>query len=404
MFPFSVISSSNASLNLYPNNTLSKFSHRLPIPLQLNPAKTQFICLKSITFDAKFAASKRGGYIKVHLKELDTRITPANGDAQCLARIPVPVIAEEELENSVWYSFKNPTRLPLADTDELRVLNFVITDEHNSQLILRDFGVTTVLSMVIEEMDFPDHFSITANPRMSMNVFAANTNGDFRVNFPGTVEMDSSWEVALHNIIIPKAVTLTVPAWIRIGKDTKEWDIFGKTGVDVFDQVAQTLMDRSIVMSQDRDKDVLQVWSQERTTLAFSNSICRALLLDDKNTKGYSSWELTADGVVVLRPFKNYLLDTRCDHICIYSDIVQESIMGNEMCKILEVVSSSEIGLTNGATDTIFHVPNLTFRSVSKFSFNSMQFILTGLDGSIPPISEENEGLSITLVFRKKQS
>lgn len=411
MFPFVITSTSNASLDLYPSNTLTKFCHKLPAPVKLDPKQSHTITLKSIALDIKFAQQKRGGYIKIHLNELDTQSSPQSGDSQCLARIPLPSAGSSS--DSIWYSFENPTQAPLADLEEINELNFLITDEQNNQIKLEGFGIPSILIVIIEEMQFQDHFSVTANPRYSADVFSANTDIDFRVKFPGTIEMDSTWEVALHNMIVPMGATLQTHAYAQFNDISYGWDAVSETGDEVFVQVVRDLKRKmDIHLENDMHSNRLTIMAGEKhwkegdtsTKIYFNAVLCKILRLSIPLSGVYRAIPLRPKVKKSLRSAVSRFNDIRCDHLAIYTDIVGDSIMGNAMCKILEIVSCKDVGLKRQDTDTIFHVPNLTFRPISKFSFNSIHFFITGLDGTVPLLNRDHQdSISISLVFRKKR-
>lgn len=260
-----ITSLSNASLDKFPDNSLTKFSHRLPKVVTFTKGNATFISLRSIAINYKLQdVSTNVGYIKVHLHELQPKTSTYTGDEKCLARIPLPppesiaaahgrkkrksravpeyeegdVVTltaadsvsfipdlgeywrqKEESErrrkrdlevhdsNTYWYEFDAPVTHLLSNTNSLPELNFFITDSSNRQLLLHN-GSATVLNIAIQEMAYVDHFTVAASPYVTHSEFPANRSNDFRMALPSAMSLQGEWEVALHSVLVPRGVAL----------------------------------------------------------------------------------------------------------------------------------------------------------------------------------------------------
>ncbi len=408
MVVFLITSPSNASLDQYPDNTLTKFRHHFPKRISLKPGLSHTIYLKSISVDAAVAKAAKGGIIKVHLLQLDTQTSPKKGDAQVLARIPSSLHTQDG--SPLWHEFNHPIHCVLEDSDELHELDFLLTDINNKQLSVEGFGVATVINIVLKEMDYQDQFSITVNPRYSSHIYTSNTCIDFRIHFPSTIELGPNWEVALHHVIVPRSMYIESTAHMKVNKKSYQWNIFGTSGEEVFRAVTGGLSayNFSLEIEYTGDEELLVLKNSDsrrkKGTVYLNSYLCQALGIIGHEGIG-KLWRLSYGETVVVRKAKEIVFQSvRCDHIAIYSDIVQESIVGNSSAKLLEIVSTSQIGIFNTSSDTIYHLPHLTFRPISKYSFDSLQFYVAGMDGKEPSIHDSGEGITYTLLFRQKQN
>lgn len=303
-----ISSLSNASLKKYPNNTLSKFTHILPKTIKLDKNLQHTISLTSISLSHNLTHSegeKYLGFVKVHLKELNPQTTPNQGDEQCVARIPYP--KRDKNKTTFDHEFRNPVPIPLTNVEQIQKLSYLITDEHNQQLKLAD-GITTVINIVIEEMKYQDRFTITVNPSYSRSVYQFNNAGDFRTHFPSEIELDNTWEVALHSLIIPYSII----------------------------------------------------------------------------------------------PETSELIN---EHLAIYCDIVEDSIIGDALCPLLDIISCENAGFLNEEKDTFYSIQNPTFRRLKKLSFTSVHISFNTLIGlpfdQLIWYGTATKDPTCTLMFRK---
>ena len=92
---FQILSLSNSSLDKYPSNSLSKFTHYLPRSLNAR-SKIFAIALTNIVVQRRLTSKKQIGYIKVHLDQLESQPCPQGHEDKCLARIPFSPASEGE--------------------------------------------------------------------------------------------------------------------------------------------------------------------------------------------------------------------------------------------------------------------------------------------------------------------
>ena len=402
-----IVSLSNASLKEYPSNTLTKFIHRLPTVIDLQ--KPHSIAIKAIVLSHKLKERDDGsvytvGYIKIHLKELSPHINSTNVDSRCLARIPYPSQIAEDA-TTFTYEFENPIHHPLLHTNKLTELSFHITDQKNNQLEL-DGGISTLIVLNIEEMEFQEQFSITVNPFDSIASFPSNSHSSFRVAFPNPITLNGKWEAAIHSIIVPRKLMM----------DT--------THIMLIDRTTNTLMDEYHV------KDTNYNWMREKFAewklkLEIIGQKVAVTRMAGNKDDVYLSYNPRAAVYLSIKPhevgYRNLIIRKkgksyfgrivignnrpRNEHILLYSDIVDYSIVGNVTTRCLEIFGTNEAGLFQNKSSTLYPVKHLIFHPVCKNVFTSIDFKLAGLDGSTPsfyPAQLKQEGMSFHIIFRKK--
>ena len=410
-----ITSLSNASLHKYPSNTLTKFTHHLPSPIHLPTSKAFCISLRSLSLCNKLVDDSDIGYIKVHLSELNPKTSPALGDDQCLARIPFISNDSKSHSSTFWYDMQYPIPIQLTSCTVLQELNFLITDEDNNQLQLQS-GPTTVLNLEVTEMEYTDQFSVTCNPFDSISFRSDNTNIDFHTFLPRGMVLKSGWEVALHSVVIPKHIHLDDEFIVDFNHDSgwhqqHKWKI--QTAQNIKEEFAKHLLGWGIRVQYfpsyiflESIKNLGKLQFNISGTLHFNEMLCRALGFkgQDKNGKGHS-WMFDQNTKKSHTFFisSNTSLGVSIDHLALYSDIVSNSFIGNSEAPILDVLSTNSIGLLQNNSSTLFYVPQLTFRPISKIEFSSIHFMLYTLDGDRVEINDVNKkGISITLLFRKQ--
>ena len=414
---FLITSLSNSSLKEYPHNTLTNFIHRLPSPIELTPGQPHSIALRTFAFTTNIKSLTNVGYIKVHLRELNPQFSAEEGDSQCLARVPITNLSKVEEDSTVdsfFYEFDHPVRVDLSEHTHLEQLSFFITDEKNKQLQIPS-GVSTVVNMEIEDTISLGHFALTANPQYSIDVFVNNKNQDFRLLLPGPIQVDSNWEVALHSVIVPQSVDVSIRAELEfhnLEEDARVvayiWEeVTGENVDELKEEMLSTFVLWDLVLQETNAGTAIIVdtaWREEPVTVVM-NAACATILGIPTNGKDELSWDTDPNGLGVVvsdKPLTGGGLG--CDHVMVYCDLVQDSIVGDKMCQLLDMVSSRSIGLFTQQTDTIFHLPHLSFRALGKHKFDNIHFTLATIDGRDVPLGESSESITLNLLFRQQRA
>ena len=410
-----ICSPSNASLTKYPENTLTKFIHVLPSPIFLDKNKSYELGLRSISLSNNFDSTKsneivkKTGYIKVFLNELySSERSKSDISAKCLARIPCNL---NKQENKILnHTFTNVIYLKLLECDEIKELSFTLTDEHNNQLSLST-GPATIIHCEMRESTMNDQFTLTVNPFYSVSEYVTNENNDFKVTFPSELILNGEWEIGIHSIIVPASVHIDDEYLIILyGKNNNsslKYKIYDIEITTFIDKLNNDLINSGLKVSLEGDEYFFEKMKPECniTGIYMNEMICRYFGIKGKKNNG-KFIQFTNKSHIGKSLFS---LGTNIDHVCIYSDIVENSIMGNVLAPIMEIVPAFESGIQkkNIRESNIFYIQSIVYRPIAKHVISDIHIQLSSIDGALIPFvpnekkSIEN-GISIVFVLRKR--
>lgn len=427
-----VICLSNASLNFFPENSLSRFTHRLPRPIQVPDGHQALVALRSIVLSCKQKENApRVGYFKVHLNEIDPVPGPDVFDRRVLHKVPF------HSGRLHCHSPEYPVLCPLSHVRTLDQFSFVLTDEHNQQLKLRR-GPATVIQLSIVMTTAHTSFSITVSPSTSANLFSNNSLHSWNVELPETLTFNENWEVALLSAQAGKSLRLE-NCRMKFVLHTGRQRMFNSTDAYVAhadDEVLEvTLRHRgmsdkmlinshlgpwlllhgfilsldtttgAIVIERDPSKgdsaadDSVNAsvnGLDEFRYLEVSHSVVRVLGLRQQDPRG-AIIELPrfVNKRMVLRdpkdsysefasriPFKEEMVE----HLAVYCDLVEHSIIGNELAPIMDIIPSKKLHLFDNDKEAFYAIAHPIFRRVSPHVRKTFTVALRSLDGSVPPL------------------
>lgn len=448
---FEIISLSNASLDVYPENTLSKFTHRLPTRIGVSSLFIPMVALNTIVIHNKI---KSGGRIptaiKVHLKELNVNNSPFTSDAQVLATLPF-----KSGENLHWERPEVPIFRPLNVTGEITELSFLITDEYNEQLQL-DYGSPSLIQLTMTMTRSVESFSIILNQETSKDLYPDNTICTWSCELPESFQVDTSMEVCLHSIQVSKSLYIDETSGFvmlhRWRKDLHQnkFGLFARNEKLILNLYEKEYTDETLVTTIKRwlyprgfilienDKGMIKISRREHMSeeeknmfgmkdtstntrfeaIEISPTIVKILGLRGAHSQGF--WK------ILPRTFRSSPLRLRFqwterksrdirlaqvtpDHLAIYCDLVTPSIIGNVFGNIMDVIPTDDLGLTQFERDKFYTVARPIFRDVNMTTRRTVKVAIRALDGSIPNIihdrkipSAQQHPMSLTVVFRKK--
>jgi hypothetical protein len=442
-----IVSLANSSLDLYPDNTLTKYTHRLPSPIIVPPNLSASIAVSCLVIHTQFKEPSKIGYIKIHLSQLAPQIAPSQSDAQVLARIPF----EKESISPVWHRIEEPIFYPLTNISTIYELSFLITDENNKQLPLSD-GPTSIIYLELRMSQYSASFSMTLSSSVSKELYSDNSLSSWRTELPESISLDPSWEVALYGVHVPSAVILknkeleftlnrrnkTDPKILKLELEDEKLN----DAVVVSGYLSEFLLSSGFLLSLSRTGEI-KIKQKPNPNYGSAYSFASTLaqmqqILEEKNDK-FISLTLSPFTVYVLGlnpganddqnltinlPTNNETMTLRnavpnynnktlikpikIDHIAVYCNIVEPSIIGNSSAHILDVVPTDSLGLLTSEKDTFYVIKHLMYRGISSLLSKTIEVSLKTLDGQSPPLSYSSSvkknnqiPLSLTLVFRR---
>lgn len=445
-----IVSLSNSSLDTHPQNTLTKFTHHLPAPIIYhNRAR---IGLSQLIISTKLKSKQEISHVKVHLEELEGDSVAGN-DSKVLALLPW-----DNSSNIFWGVIEHPVYLPLTNRERLTQLNILLTDQNNDQLQLAD-GPTSIAILEMEKGEENiNTFSITVDADMSKLYYPNNTLSSWLVELPQSFRVDSSWEVCLHSIQAPKDLLLRPDIFNvilhRAGNfkeespfdsyeddETKEINLELKSSYSemnlIFLHLQEFFVGHGIEMRYDltngaidirtlklppyiKQKFNIRTDKDEFSVLEFGPGLCQKLGIDYKPGLGRSFKLPPPDGTTLtLREgqapgeydkMKNVISEP-IQHLALYSNLVDESIIGNSIAPIVDIFPTKNIGLLDNSKPGFYALKNPVYRGVSSKISRTIAFQLRSLDGKVTPLTYSKTKqatdkfipMYFTFIFRKKQ-
>ena len=457
-----IISPANASLDIYPNNFLSAFTHRLPNPITIPSGQIATVALTSLVIPTSLDGDKRPediGYIKVHLQQLLPQYNPDPEDVRVLSR--TNLVQGKKGRSLLWFVEKNPIHLPLDVAGRLEELSFRITDENNAPLPL-DEGPATVVHLDMHIGSSTNNFSLCVNAHTSCDLYPDNTTSHWRVELPKSLRLDPSWEVALHGVHVPKSLRLGNYHHMTIMMHRRKHFFEGSgifkpsSATTIFTvEIDATVKLKSFITNQlnpvlnahgfsaaivgrgeiqiTRTKEVdMANTDQELILIVFDYAACTALGIEAVSELGaaFPLPHQVATPVTVREAHpsetgkhKTRLQFTGPEHLLVYTNMVEPSIIGNAAAPFLDMVDVREVGLLKTSTETFHTINQRVFCGISPRMSSTMEVKFTSLSGEEIQLTstklkrkraekiDEGEGggnikgqevMSLVLVFRKQ--
>lgn len=356
---------------------------------------------------------KEPDYIRVHLAQLKGNNYSAPERIRCLVQLVLPDRSRDPsaITQLDWFEFGNPTPLVLDRTlSSLSELTFLFTDHNNEELKLPG-GPPTILNCVIEEMGKVDRFTITLNPSLSAHIHGSNTDVDFIVDFGSSIIADSEWEVALHSVIVPSGIYVVgsffeykiIP---RSGEEKKKRiKNTGQSAKDMLTAIQTDLYAEGIFL-QRNDANTYSVYFGEKSSaLRFNPSLCKLFNMQHyDSTHGYL-FEGSKEEAHKIFPYgAKFEGENRVEYveqIVLYSDLVQSSVIGNERAPLVDILSTQKLGLLDcdHSTDTLYTVPQLVFRPVSKALIKAVHIKISDIRGHRAEFEYAHKDMEMQFIF-----
>lgn len=431
-----VVSLSNASLDLYPSNSLSRFTHRLPQPIEVPKGLRAYAALTKFTISTKLPDDHpEVGFVKIHLRELDPVAVPDEEESRVLSRAPW------KHRWMTWCSKEYPTLCPISCTDKIEELSFLFTDEHNKQLPLLS-GPTTLVQLMIIMTDAHASFTMTVSTNTSKDLFSHNKPATFEVELPDTFRFRDHWEVALLAAQVDKSlhleniqakfvlhngrqvtthrsnpfaaheddIVLTVPvrhkampAELFVTKHVQPW--LDENGIELTiddDNGAYLISHKPDYVPFVSDVNSTPGSLQGLVTLEMSPTALKLMAVDTTSLQEYDDHHgavinLPQDDTSNKRIVRYFAHDHTVpkgiqvlDHLAVYCDLVERSVFGNEIAHIMDVLPTKKLGLLEDDKAAFYSVRHPVFRRINPHMRKTFSVALRSLDGSVPPLKHDS--------------
>ena len=396
---------SNASLNYFPDNTLTNFTNILPSQLQSPSGGTLYIRLRLLAISPVLQeANPEAEVIEVHIGELRAAATNA-GSSQCLTRLAFP--SGTLLGNTyVLREFGDVDFIPIRNST-LHKLSVLITDRTGEQLQLAR-GLPTFLHVEISDMGDPGHFNFTCISHLPIELTRNPDNklSEFKVNLPQTLTLPG-YEVALASIVFPHDMRLTTidvhtTIYSSLFDESRHRTFTVNVGAcETLDDLGDAIRDG--LMSYERFPLLVEYISEgeyrylvfrgireaQVVTLEFSPEFMRVVDVGNLGYVKIHGKEMWQSGDLKLEPsmYPNQAA-------MVYCSCVEESMLGESQFKLLHIVPIEE-------SRHVYEPEHLIYHPVTDRPFNTLEFQMTRVDGTPHALrSASNGSVIITLSFR----
>jgi hypothetical protein len=394
--------SSNASQSIFPHNSLSSFSARIPIRINQEGGITvKHVRLKSLQIHTVLETPDvHSGYIKVQLNQVRYQISDSTYE-RTLGTLKFP--PEKTYADYGVIEFKNSPTLSLVDTP-ITVFSVEIKNSIGEQLKLAR-GPPTILELEIMTTNKREEFIIHCSSSHD-NMYPNNTLSEFTSPIPAELNVEN-YNVALLNVVFPPAMSEKSVAKLYINDDYYMFTLNNyDTTNDFIRDVARRVREKySTVVKFGRSEDGrvhFKRSGQEPETevrIKFSKEFqisCGHL----RNLK--PSYHLQPRESLIFEGIADIASGLHSPLAMIYCDLIESNIVGDVYGPLLRIVP---VKYTESlSTNSMYEPENLTFHTIGRSSISSIGFHLKDLAGRDRNFStlNANDSLIITLLFRHK--
>jgi len=435
--------SSNGSLDIYPTNTLTKFSNVLGREIRAAPNTRLYVRIKSIALSQRRTISPRNlspadKIVFISLNSLETQNVNSS---------QLPILASYRLKDNYneqslyqFHFFKNSPTLLLRNYSTLSHLRIELTNGKLESLNLARGPPTFICLEIGCNMAHQNEFTITcySNGEGSER-FPDNTPADFQCALNEELNL-ANYEVALLNLHMPHPFPGGNRALLAITKSVQDDEI--DLGPDSNNA---TYYFATKVRSTLRPNNLANILNEK---MGKSDSFAKnvKLIIEQQERPDYYKLYIKNDNTFTIVANMNYyffsLFGAKSHHphsytiepnrnktiylfgygfkpertkppqlSMLYSSIIEENFVNHTNVPLMEIIPMNTDG-SLGSDKSGYYEPNhLTFNKLKSSPFNVINFSLRTGDGTKYPFERVDKnfnkrdysfgGTIVTLLFRK---
>lgn len=405
--------SSDASMQIFPNNSKTHFVNQFPFPLKNRDSSRKFyVRVSSISISTQEHSLPPADYAEIHLQEVEGQRS-GRDFVNVVGGFKYPPKSGQNGSIYGTHVFTQAARLPLQ-FQELQRLEVRITNRDNKQLRLDEGPPTLVWLEITDDMDDRDEFTVICNS-LHPNLFPSNTLSHFTAPIPSYMTLDDH-EVALLQVTFPAYMTdrkEKALMWINDTEYTYDLSTMMRTSTFI-NQVSTDLRLGEF-------GDELRFYISGEHTRFPNRTVMKRKKLDAEDPREirvhFNTAFLDACGqtnqprtATYLKPGKMILFEGTANIFnamphpvsVLTCNLIEPNIMAAQHAYALQCVP---IVHGRGAADypTVYEPKNLSFHPVKPLPFNSMTFRFLEPDGTLKNLTTHHYGgIQVTLLFRKK--
>lgn len=403
-----IVLSSYANCDVFPRNTRTRFTNRLPAVLS-NRSQQQFhvrLCLLAFSNDP--GGENTSSYLEVHLREIESQRS-GTGSTESIGGFTFP-LPERLSENYGVYNFTRSPYLPIK-FQQLTSLEVIIVDREGNEPAPYEKGPPTLVWIEMTDKSVEEQFTIQCFSRQPY-LFPANQLGAFTASIPSELELNG-WEVALQQVIYPPRMEdVASEARVTINEETYSFNLRNFAEPDDFvEAVSQAVARGAYGRALQFGKRGGYIYFRRRATgdvaedgriidITPSKTFCMACgqtTVPRRTTRINVGHMFTFRGKVGIRQaLPNPIAMLTCD-------LVKTNVLAGSKALVLQAVPL-KIGMETHSP-RLYEPPNLIYQPVQSKPFNLVRFSFLEPDGREKELVADNEeeGIIISLVFRKRK-
>ena len=403
---------SSADAKVFPHNTPSVFSNKLPHPIVNKEGKKFFIRASAIAITRKiFKPLPVPSHLKIQLYELE-----GQRSGREFSHTLAGFTADGEIRNEPYllHTFKDGPYLPIR-FQQLDVLHVTITND-NDQIVHFADGFPTLLWLEMTTNPAEDDQFVIHNISHQPATHPNNKLGLFTCPLPTEMVLDDH-EVAVSQVLFPPFLVETYdPVTLKINDEIFDYSMAElKTTVDLLKNVKRDVkeckfrheMSAIILRSPQKDRGKLMFHRkelrgehQERLVIVPSAAFTRAC---GQLTEPRGPTELKPGMAFKFegQPSIYFAKPNPIAHL--HCSAVKPGIVGSHHATLLQCVPVKYNKAHNAAR--LYEPPQLVFQPAQNTPFDSIQFSFRESNGAIKqfvPVSRSSF-MMITLVFRRRK-
>ena len=413
---------SNASVDLYPGNTLASFTNQLPTPLNLPTNEAWALSLQNISITAKFKEGFERNIIKVECKEIKPSI-----DGNCFSRLLGIFAYQSDSHGLCYYEFIGNNYF-LLENSYITSFTIRLLDVNNKPIVLKH-GHTTLLKLHLKKMEHHKDIILHINSKSTTD-YPENKPHSFTVQLPKELTLHGNWKVALTSITYPpmekdlfstdqlilfktgnrrKAFTFEISKSIRSIKEL----------ADRLIHLSASTFNKLFLFFHENRLMVIVSDQMRKVAIAFTEELRIMLNIKDEYASSVENMAYWFQNESARRqddpPQENgikyltagqYTIGSQIDYdysvlkyLFVYGDFIDRTILGNSFVPIIKIIPLSEVSKIRKNQPTSYNFQFREYYKVSNSHLTTLSFKVTDENGG-KIIYPEDSNIYITLRFR----
>lgn len=383
----------------FPSNTYSSFSCILNPPIKSRLGKQLCLYLHSIIIPSRFK-DPIPQFISINLQQLEFQLSCSSKKYDTIAEVPIDQKASFPLYLEILSQTKN-----IFDLNQITKLHFVLTDENEEKIQLKNPNSEILINLSIFEMENErKSFSITCWPSLSQAVYPQNKSGLFKTKLEAPLIFNKKWQVGIKSVLLPEKASCIIEkdVWLKcngltytfkdlsctsdVNKMETELRIWFKKNFGGFNNGAYAFA------SQNHDIIFGKRGTMENYEIIFSPLLSWIFNLTNEPKEHRIVLQEETEEIIYSGFDMEKLIPTYYE---VYSDLIQKNYFGKNLKSFFGFFPNSEDNKV-----FIYEPKHITYHNLSKNVVNEISFCINSPLNHLF-YSSNMKYPKITLIFKK---